>query len=63
MFDEACEYILSMKGKREVQKNGKTYLEEYWIQEPNWSDAPKVKNNTNNSDLIAEMQKELEKFK
>ncbi len=64
-FDEACEYILSMKTTKEVTKNGKVYLEEAWVKEPNWIDEDKKdkKKTSSNGDLIAEMKKNLEKFK
>ena len=35
IFDEACEYILSMKTKREVKKADKVHLEDSWLKEPN----------------------------
>ncbi|WP_298042521.1 hypothetical protein [uncultured Clostridium sp.] len=64
-FDEAADYILSMKDKREVKKNGRVYLEEYWIKEPKWSDKNElnIKRANNNSELIAEMKANLEKYK
>ena len=44
IFDEACEYILSMKTKKEIKRDGKVYLEERWLKEPNWIDEiPKLK--------------------
>ena len=62
IFDEACEYILSMKTKREVKKADKVYLEDSWLKEPNWTDEIYKNKNTNNSDLISEMKKNLERF-
>lgn len=54
-----------MRSKREVKKNGTVYLEEYWIKEPNWSDKNELnfKKANNNSELIAEMKANLEKYK
>jgi hypothetical protein len=62
IFDEACEYILSMKTKREVKEAGKVYLEDSWLKEPNWIDEVPKNKNINNSDLISEMKKNLERF-
>lgn len=62
IFDEACEYILSMKTKREVKGADKVYLEDSWLKEPNWTDEIYKDKNTNNSDLISEMKKNLERF-
>lgn len=62
IFDEACEYILSMKTKREVKEADKVYLEDSWLKEPNWTDEIYKDKNTNNSDLISEMKKNLERF-
>lgn len=62
-FDEACEYILSMKTIKEVNKNGKMYHEEAWIREPRWLDEDNKPKASSNGDLIAEMKKNLEKFK
>ncbi len=62
IFDEACEYILSMKTKREVKEADKVYLEDSWLKEPNWKDEIYKDKNTNNSDLISEMKKNLERF-
>lgn len=50
-----------MRSKREVKKEGKVYLEEYWIKEPNWIDTQKRAQS--NSALIYEMEEELKKFK
>lgn len=66
IFDEACEYILSNRGTREIEKNNKRYIEEYWIKEPNWSDKEELKSNNkpkNNSSLINEMKENLKKYK
>lgn len=55
-----------MRSKREVKKNGTVYLEEYWIKEPNWSDKNELsfkRRKNNNSELIAEMKANLEKYK
>lgn len=54
-----------MRDKREVKKNGRVYLEEYWIKEPNWSDKNELnfEKRNNNSELIAEMKANLEKYK
>lgn len=62
IFDEACEYILSMKTKREVKEVDKVYLEDSWLKEPNWTDEINKDKNINNSDLINEMKKNLERF-
>jgi len=62
IFDEACEYILSMKTKREVKEADKVYLEDSWLKEPNWTDEINKDKNINNSDLINEMKKNLERF-
>ena len=64
-FDEAVDHIISMRDKREVKREGKVYLEEYWIKEPNWSDKDwlKFKKANNNSSLIDEMKANLEKYK
>lgn len=65
IFDEACEYILSMKTKREVKKTDKVYLEDSWLKEPNWidkQDIVKIKP-SNNSDLISEMKNNLKNYK
>ncbi len=61
-FDEACMYILSNKSTREVTRNGKQYIEEYWINKPKWNDVIEEKR-TNNSELIAAMQENLKKYK
>ena len=65
LFDEAVEHILSYKDKREVEKQGKRYIEEYWTKEPNWSDKKelKVEKANNNTSLIDEMKANLEKYK
>lgn len=63
IFDEACEYILSMKTKREVKEDGKVYLEDSWLKEPNWNDSEELKFKNNNSSLINEMKTNLEKYK
>ena len=65
IFDEACEYILSMKTKREVKKADKVHLEDSCLKEPNWSDKDEVKveKANNNSSLINEMKANLEKYK
>ena len=65
IFDEACEYILSMKTKREVKKADKVHLEDSWLKEANWSDKDEVKveKANNNSSLINEMKANLEKYK
>lgn len=62
-FDEACEYILSMQTTKEVIKKKKTYLQEVWIKEPKWIDIEVKSKPLNNSELIKQMKKELEKFK
>lgn len=65
IFDEACEYILSMKTKREVKEVDKVYLEDSWLKEPNWidkQDIVKIKP-SNNSDLISEMKDNLKNYK
>lgn len=65
IFDEACEYILSMKTKREVKEADKVYLEDSWLKEPNWidkQDIVKIKP-SNNSDLISEMKDNLKNYK
>lgn len=62
IFDEACEYILSMKTKREVKEADKVYLEDSWLKEPNWTDEINKVKNINNSNLINEMKKNLERF-
>ncbi len=65
IFDEACEYILSMKTKREVKGADKVYLEDSWLKEPNWidkQDIVKIKP-SNNSDLISEMKDNLKNYK
>lgn len=66
LFDEAVDYILSNRGTREIEKNNKRYIEEYWIKEPNWSDKEELKSNNkpkNNSSLINEMKENLKKYK
>ena len=63
IFDEACEYILSMKTKRKVKEDGKVYLEDSWLKEPNWNDSEELKFKNNNSSLINEMKTNLEKYK
>lgn len=63
-FDEAVDFILSMKRKKEVKKEDGIYLEEYWVKEPNWIDK-KIdvkKKQPNNSALISEMKETLSKF-
>lgn len=62
-FDEACEYILSMKTHKEVKKDGNLYKQECWVKEPNWNDKKTYKKNNNNNELIIEMQKNLQNFK
>lgn len=52
-----------MKTLKEVNKNGKMYNEEAWIREPKWIDEDNKPKTSSNSELIAEMKKELEKFK
>lgn len=61
-FDEAVEYILSYRYKKEVKKEGKVYLVDDWIEKPRWNDE-EVEKPKNNADLIKEMQEELKKFK
>lgn len=62
-FDEACEFILSMKTTKKVVKNESVYLQEVWIKEPKWIDQEKdTVKPSNNADLIKEMQKQLDKF-
>ena len=65
LFDEAVDYIVSMRDKREVKREGKVYLEEHWLKEPNWTDKEelKVEKANNNSSLIDEMKANLEKYK
>jgi hypothetical protein len=64
IFDEACEYILSMRTKKEIKRDGKVYLEDKWIKEPEWIDSElKYKAKTNNNELINEMKKNLKNFK
>lgn len=65
IFDEACEYILSMKTKREVKEADKVYLEDSWLKQPKWidkQDIVKIKP-SNNSDLISEMKDNLKNYK
>ena len=52
-FDEACEYILSM---RTINEKG----QEVWIKEPRWIDGEYK--GTSNSSLIAEMKENLKKY-
>ena len=52
IFDEACEYILSMKTKREVKKADKVHLEDSWLKEPNWIDEVPKNKNIDNIKLI-----------
>ena len=64
-FDKACEYILSMKTFKEVKRNNNVYREECWIKEPQWIDVEEIKKtkSLNNSSLISEMKKSLEKYR
>lgn len=62
MFDEACEYILSMKTTKEVKENGKVYLKESWIKEPQWNDQIEKYKVNNNSSLISSMKENLKKY-
>lgn len=62
-FDEACEYILSMRSFKEIKKDGSVYKQEYWIKEPKWNDIKENKiHRNNNSELIEEMKNKLEKY-
>ncbi len=60
-FDEACEFILSMRTTEIVEENGKRYVAEKWIKEPNWIDK-KIQKPKNNMELFNQMKKNLEKF-
>ena len=61
-FDEACEFILSMRITKEMKKNGKTYLVEVWEKEPKWIDLKEKPKPANNSELIKQMKKDSERF-
>lgn len=59
-FDEACDYIESFRSIEYDKKTGKS--KEVWIVKPKWIDEEVKKKNSNNSNLISEMQAELKKF-
>lgn len=61
-FDEACEYILSMKTHKEVKKDGNLYKQECWVKEPNWNDKQKEIRVNSNITLINEMKENLKKY-
>ncbi|GAA0825256.1 hypothetical protein [Clostridium tertium] len=65
IFDEACEYILSMKTFKEIKEGDKMYKQECWIKDPKWIDIEEIKKtkSSNNSSLISEMEKSLEKYR
>ncbi|WP_243129480.1 hypothetical protein [Clostridium sp. HBUAS56017] len=44
-----------------VEENGKRYVAEKWIKEPNWIDK-KIQKPKNNMELFNQMKKNLEKF-